>query len=139
MDPAPDLAVPELAAVSTWTLYRRVRLVAIWRRPKLTACGDLAHDQVVAGVVARLLELPRRAVVLAEGGDAPKPIATRAGELDAARRPPAGPHPGQEPEGHCAGNDRGDHQALGVPAGRTSQSTQSRTHRGPSCQEAVLD
>ena len=48
------------------TLYRRVRRVAIWRRPKLTARGDPDHDHVVAGIVARLIELPRRAVVLAE-------------------------------------------------------------------------
>jgi hypothetical protein len=40
--------------------------VAIWRRPKLTARGDPDHDHVVADIVARLLELPRRAVVLAE-------------------------------------------------------------------------
>jgi len=40
--------------------------VAIWRRPKLTARGDPARDYVVAQIVARLLELPRRAVVLAE-------------------------------------------------------------------------
>ena len=52
--------------VSTRTLYRRVRLVAIWRRPKLTARGDPDHDHVVAGIVARLIDLPRRAVVLAE-------------------------------------------------------------------------
>ncbi len=52
--------------VSMQTLYRRVRRVAIWRRPKLTARGDPDHDHVVAGVVARLLELPRRAVVCAE-------------------------------------------------------------------------
>ena len=52
--------------VSLRTLYRRVRRVAIWRRPKLTARGDPDHDHVVAGVVARLLELPRGAVVLAE-------------------------------------------------------------------------
>ena len=52
--------------VSPRTLYRRVRLAAIWRRPKLTARGDPDHDHVVAGIVARLLELPRRAVVLAE-------------------------------------------------------------------------
>jgi transposase len=52
--------------VSARTLYRRVRLVAIWRRPKLTARGDPDHDHVVASIVARLLELPRRAVVLAE-------------------------------------------------------------------------
>jgi hypothetical protein len=43
-----------------------VRLVAVWRRPKLTARGDPDHDHVVAGITARLLELPRRAVVLAE-------------------------------------------------------------------------
>jgi len=48
------------------TLYRRVRLVAIWRRPKLTARGDPDHDHVVAGIVARLIDLPHRAVVLAE-------------------------------------------------------------------------
>ena len=47
-------------------LYRRVRLVAIWRRPKLTARGDPDHDHAVAQIVARLIELPRRAVVLAE-------------------------------------------------------------------------
>ena len=52
--------------VSMRTLYRRVRLVAVWRRPKLTARGDPYHDHVVAGIVARLIELPRRAVVLAE-------------------------------------------------------------------------
>jgi transposase len=53
-------------AISMRTLYRRVRLVAIWRRPKLIARGGPCHDHVVAGVVARLLDLPRRAVVLAE-------------------------------------------------------------------------
>ena len=52
--------------VSARTLYRRVRLVAIWRRPKLTARGDPDHDHVVAGIVARLIDLPRRSVVLAE-------------------------------------------------------------------------
>jgi transposase len=52
--------------VSARTLYRRVRLVSIWRRPKLTARGDPDHDHVIAGIVARLIELPRRAVVLAE-------------------------------------------------------------------------
>ena len=40
--------------------------MAVWRRPELTARGDPDHDHVVAGVVARLLALPRRAVVLAE-------------------------------------------------------------------------
>ena len=52
--------------ISARTLYRRVRLVAVWRRPKLTARGDPDHDHVVAGIVARLLQLPHRAVVLAE-------------------------------------------------------------------------
>ena len=52
--------------VSARTLYRRVRLAAIWRRPKLVARGDPDHDHVVAGIVARLLDLPRRSVVLAE-------------------------------------------------------------------------
>ena len=52
--------------VSPRTLYRRVRMVAIWRRPRLIARGDPDHDHVVAQIVARLIELPRRAVVLAE-------------------------------------------------------------------------
>jgi len=52
--------------ISPRTLYRRVRLVAVWRRPKLTARGDPDHDHVVAGIVARLLELPRGSAVLAE-------------------------------------------------------------------------
>ncbi len=52
--------------VSMRTLYRRVRLVAVWRRPKLTARGDPYHDHVVAQIVARLIALPRRSVVLAE-------------------------------------------------------------------------
>jgi transposase len=52
--------------ISMRTLYRRVRLVAIWRRPKLTARGDPDHDHVVAGIVARLTGLPRRPVVPAE-------------------------------------------------------------------------
>ena len=55
-----------LPQVSARTLYRRVRAAAIWRRPKLTARGDPDHDHVVAGIAARLLELPRRSVVLAE-------------------------------------------------------------------------
>jgi transposase len=53
-------------AISMRTLYRRVRLVAIWRRPKLIARGDPDHDHVVAQIVARLLELPLRSAVLAE-------------------------------------------------------------------------
>jgi len=46
--------------VSMRTLYRRVRQVAIWGRPKLIARGDPDHDHVAAGIVARLIELPRR-------------------------------------------------------------------------------
>ena len=44
----------------------RVRVVAIWRRPKLAARGDPDHDHVVAGIMVRLAGLPRLAVVLAE-------------------------------------------------------------------------
>jgi hypothetical protein len=43
-----------------------VRQAAVWRRPKLIARGDPDHDHVAAGIVAHLLELPSRAVVLAE-------------------------------------------------------------------------
>jgi hypothetical protein len=63
VDRAPDPAVPGVAAGQRAHAVPRVRLVATWRRPKLTARGDPAHDQVVAGIVAGL---PRRAVVLAE-------------------------------------------------------------------------
>ena len=64
--PAPDPALLGWPQVSTRTLYRRVGLVAIWWRPKLTARGDPDHDHAVAQIVARLTGLPRRAVVLAE-------------------------------------------------------------------------
>jgi hypothetical protein len=57
---------PGWPQLSMRTLYRPVRLVAVWRRPKLTARGDPDHDHVVAGVMARLIDLPRRSVVLAE-------------------------------------------------------------------------
>jgi transposase len=50
-------------ALSRRTVYRRVRQVAVWRRPKLIARGDPDHDQAVAAIVARLLELPHRSVV----------------------------------------------------------------------------
>ena len=57
---------PRSARYSVRTLYRRVRQVVIWQRPKLTARGDPARDQAVAGIIARMLELPRRPVVCAE-------------------------------------------------------------------------
>jgi transposase len=75
--------------VSMRTLYRRVRQVAIWRQPKLTARGDPDHDQVVAGIVARLLELPRRAVVCAEDE-------RRGGERAHSQLPVQGGLPGQD-------------------------------------------
>ncbi|MFC4914115.1 IS630 family transposase [Actinomadura gamaensis] len=52
--------------LSRRTLYRRVRQVAVWRRPKLVARGDVDHDHTVACIVARLMELPRRSVVFVE-------------------------------------------------------------------------
>ena len=88
--------------VSPRTLYRRVRLVAVWRRPKLTARGDPDHDHVVAGIVARLHGAAAPGGGARRGRDAPEPAAARAGQLDAARQAPAGPHPGQEPQGHRA-------------------------------------
>ena len=90
--------------VSPRTLYRRVRLVAVWWRPKLTARGDPDHDHVVA----RLIELPRRLVVLAEDETHLNLLPhVRA----AARRPVAGAHPRHEPQGHRARRARGDHGA----------------------------
>ena len=103
--------------VSPRTLYRRVRLVAIWRRPKLTARGDPDHDHVVAGIVARLLELPARSVVLAEDETHLNLLPHVRASWTLRGSAPAGPHPGQEPEGHRARGDRGDHRGVGVPAG----------------------
>ena len=95
--------------VSPRTLYRRVRLVAIWR-PKLTARSDPDHDHVVAQIVARLTGLPRRAVVLAET-ETHLNLARMCGPADAARRALGSPYPGHEPEGHRA-------RALEVSTGR---------------------
>jgi transposase len=52
--------------ISRRTLYRRVRQVAIWRRPKLAARGDPDHARIVAAIAARLAHLPRGAVVMAQ-------------------------------------------------------------------------
>ena len=51
--------------LSRRTLYRRLRLVAIWRRPKLVARGDPERWRVVADIAARLRALPRGALVWA--------------------------------------------------------------------------
>lgn len=51
--------------LSRRTLYRRVRLVAVWRRPKLIARGDPDRWRAVAAIAARLRALLRGAVVWA--------------------------------------------------------------------------
>nr|WP_272918686.1 IS630 family transposase [Streptomyces sp. HUCO-GS316] len=51
--------------ISRRTLYRRVRQVAVWRRPKLIARGDPARQAVVAAIAKRLRLLPAGAVVWA--------------------------------------------------------------------------
>jgi transposase len=53
-------------AMSLWTLRRRVREVAGWRRPRLVAKGDPDRDQVLAHLHHQLAELPTGAAVLAE-------------------------------------------------------------------------
>ena len=78
----------------------QVRALAIWRRPKLTARGDPDHDHVVTGIVARLLELPRRAVVLAEDETHLNLLPHVRTSLDARRCSAGGSHPWQEPAGH---------------------------------------
>ena len=99
------------------TLYRRVRLVAIWRRPKLTARGDPDHDHVVAGIVARLLDLPRRAVVLAEDETHLNllPHVRASWTLRGAR--PEVLTPGTNRKVTVLGGARGEHRDMGVPAG----------------------
>ncbi|OUC97360.1 hypothetical protein CA984_11405 [Streptosporangium minutum] len=46
-------------------MYRRVRLVSVWRRPKLVAQGDPDRWRAVAAIAERLRALPRGAVVWA--------------------------------------------------------------------------
>jgi hypothetical protein len=48
-----------------------------------------------------------------------------AGQLDGARRPPAGSHPAEEPAGHRIRRTRGDHRRMGVPAGPPLRRTSS--------------
>ena len=103
--------------VSPRTLYRRVRLVAVWRRPKLTARGDPDHDHVVAGIVARLLELPRRAVVLAEDETHLNLLPHVRASWTLRGRRPGVLTPGTNPQGHRARGARGGHRRVGVPAG----------------------
>lgn len=49
--------------ISRRTLYRRVRQVALWRRPKLIARGDPARTAVVAAIPKRLRLPPAGAAV----------------------------------------------------------------------------
>uniref|UniRef100_UPI00117E6DAD helix-turn-helix domain-containing protein n=1 Tax=Thermoactinospora rubra TaxID=1088767 RepID=UPI00117E6DAD len=51
--------------LSRRTLYRRVRLIAVWRRPRLIARGDPDRWRVLADLAAHLRTLPRGAVVWA--------------------------------------------------------------------------
>ncbi|ACZ90096.1 IS630 family transposase [Streptosporangium roseum] len=51
--------------LSRRTLYRRVRLVAVWRRSKLVARGDPDRWRAVAAIAEQLRALPRGAVVWA--------------------------------------------------------------------------
>jgi hypothetical protein len=53
-------------AISLYTLHRRVREVAAWRRPRLVATGDPDRDQVLAALRQQLNQLPEGVVVLAE-------------------------------------------------------------------------
>ena len=103
--------------LSLRTLYGRVRLVAIWRRPKLTARGDPDHDHVVAGIVARLLDLPRRSVVLAEDETHLNllPHVRASWTLRGAR--PEVLTPGTNRKVTVLGGARGEHRDMGVPAG----------------------
>ena len=114
--------------VSIRTLYRRVRLVAIWQRPKLIARGDPDHDRVMAGIVARLLELPRRSVALTED-ETHLNLLPHVRANWTLRGAPGGPHPRREPEGHRARRDRDDHRRLGVPGGAAAQRTSSPCSR----------
>ncbi len=54
--------------ISGRTLYRRVRQVAAWRRPKLVAHGDPARAVVVARLVKRPRLLPQATVVWTADG-----------------------------------------------------------------------
>jgi transposase len=51
--------------ISARTVYRRLRQVAVWRRPKLVARGDRARAAVLAAITARLRLLPPGSVIWA--------------------------------------------------------------------------
>ena len=95
------------------TLYRRVRQVAVWRRPKLTARGDPGHDQAVAAIVARRMELPRRAVVLAEDETHLNLLPHMRASWTLRGMRPKIPTLGQEPAGHSVWGDRGNRRRAG--------------------------
>jgi hypothetical protein len=66
MDSAPDPPLPGLACYQHAHLVPAGAAGSDLAAAQADAPGDPDHDHVVAGIVARLLELPRRAVVLAE-------------------------------------------------------------------------
>ncbi len=53
-------------AISLRTMWRRVRAVARWRRPRLVAKSDPHHDAICARIRRRIARLPAGSVVLAE-------------------------------------------------------------------------
>lgn len=52
--------------VSARTLWRRTRVVACWRRPRLVARGDPQRTQILTRIRRRLSRLPAGSVVIAE-------------------------------------------------------------------------
>jgi transposase len=52
--------------ISPRTLWRRVRTLAAWRRPRLVAKGDTAHNRIIARIRQRIRRLPAGSVVITE-------------------------------------------------------------------------
>ncbi|MFH8411189.1 IS630 family transposase [Streptomyces sp. NPDC018019] len=102
--------------LSRRTLYRRVRQVAIWRRPKLIARGAPKRAAVLKAMVRGLQCLPYGARVWAADETHVHLLPhTRVSWTLPARRPQILP-PGQEPTGHRARRAGGHDGHLGLPA-----------------------
>ncbi|MFW5421066.1 helix-turn-helix domain-containing protein [Nocardiopsis sp. CNT-189] len=109
--------------LSPRTLYRRVRQIAVWRRPKAVARGDPAR-QAVPRPHRTNTPAPGRIRHLGRRRDPPAPAvrsARSARHLDTARALSAHPHPCQEPADHGAGSAGGEHRTRGLPAGQAAR------------------
>ncbi len=108
--------------MSPHTLYRRLRQVALWRRPKAIARGDPTRQAVLAALTARMRLLPTGSAIWVEDETHLHLLPTlRATWTLRGQRPPH-PYPRPQPADHRAVSLGGENRRLDLPAGQAQRS-----------------